>query len=65
MNDDREPDGEEAQAQRQETVMPLVWSVLGGMLVIGFVAAFLISGNPSGGAPHPVAPPGETTSPRY
>jgi hypothetical protein len=65
MSDDGEPDGKEAQAQRQETVMPLVWSVLGALLVIGFVAAFLISGNPSGGAAHSVVAPGETTSPRY
>jgi len=40
------PRGEEAEAQRLETLMPWVWLVLGLLVVIAFVAV-LFAGGPS------------------
>lgn len=34
--DDLPPTGEEAKSQRQETIMPLIWGLLGLILVVGF-----------------------------
>ena len=34
--DDLPPTGEEAKSQRQDTIMPLIWGLLGLILVVGF-----------------------------
>ena len=43
--DDNEPDGVEAEAQREETVMPWLWGGV-GLLVIAAFAAWAIFGHP-------------------
>lgn len=59
MSDDQEPTGEEAEAQREETAMPLVWGGLGVLLIVGFIAAVIIGGNPGKTPTHPVIAPAE------
>lgn len=34
--DDMPPTGDEACAQRQETIMPLIWAGLGLLVIVGF-----------------------------
>ena len=46
MREDEEPTGEEAEAQREETVMPLVWGGLGLAVVLGFVAWLVLGHSP-------------------
>jgi hypothetical protein len=36
--DDTEPTGEEAEAQREATVMPWIWGALGVVVIAAFVA---------------------------
>ena len=38
------PHGDEARAQRQQTVMPWVWMLVGLLVVLGFVAALMVIG---------------------
>ena len=39
--------------------MPMVWSGLALVVVIGFIVAFAVGANYSGGAPHAVVAPSE------
>ena len=64
--DDLPPRGEEARAQRRETVMPLVWLGLGLLVVIVFVAVLAMRSDyrpfpqaapPAMQAPSTLAPP--------
>jgi hypothetical protein len=57
MGDD-EPTGEEAEAQREETVMPWLWLGLGLVLVAGFVVWMFI-GEPSSKPQHAIVAPSE------
>ncbi len=34
--DDLPPTGDEARAQSQETIMPLIWACLGLLVILGF-----------------------------
>jgi hypothetical protein len=53
-DDDMPPSGEEARAEREETLMPLIWIGLGAAAVAGFlVLAVVYSG--VGRAPHATA----------
>ncbi|MFI4973031.1 MAG: hypothetical protein ACHP84_00660 [Caulobacterales bacterium] len=55
---DEPPNGREAEAQRQETIMPWIWGGLGLLVVIGFVA-WLATGNPPSKPAQPVVAPAE------
>ena len=41
------PPSEEAQDQRLDVIAPLLWIMLGALLVVGFVAAMIGLGHPS------------------
>ena len=65
MGDTDDDDGGEAEAQREETVMPWVWGALGLGVIAGFVTWVLIAAprghviaNPPGAAPI-FKPPGQ------
>jgi hypothetical protein len=60
--EDLPPTGEEARAQRRETLMPLVWIAIGLVAIITFIAimqAYHGKGDsPARFAPNPVGVPG-------
>jgi uncharacterized RDD family membrane protein YckC len=62
-DDDTPPSGEEAEAQRGETVMPLVWIGLGAAVVAVFLVVAVLYGG-VGHAPHATAslPPSPVAS---
>jgi hypothetical protein len=41
------PPSEEAEAQRLETVSPLIWTMIGTLVVLGFVAVLAGLGRPN------------------
>ena len=53
VDPDGEPQGEEAEAQREETVMPWIWAAIGVLVIAAFVA-WAIFGKAL--APPPAAP---------
>ncbi len=60
MSDLREPEEQptEAEAQKTETVMPLIWGGLGLAVVVGFLAVLVVG--PKSAAPqHPIVAPAE------
>jgi len=63
-DDDLPPTGDEAQAQRAQTAMPLVWAVLGLLVVLVFV---LVLASRRGGPPtsnaRVVSPPAAAAGP--
>lgn len=62
MTDLRPPEEQptDADVQKTETVMPLVWGGLGLALVVGFLAV-LVVGPKSATPSHPVVAPAEVT----
>lgn len=63
MPDVRPPEEQptEADAQRTETVMPLVWGGLGLVAVVGFLAV-LVAGPKSVKPQHPIVAPAEAAA---
>jgi len=57
--DDREPDGVEAEAQREATVMPWLWGGVGLIVIAVFVAWAIFSKPVSGPPPAPLHAPVE------
>jgi len=57
--DDVEPTGEEAEAQREETIMPWVWGAIGVIVAALFLAWVIFWRTPTHPQPQPI-PPGVT-----
>ncbi|MFI4935311.1 MAG: hypothetical protein ACHP7N_11875 [Caulobacterales bacterium] len=55
--DDREPDGKEAEAQREETVMPFIWGGVAILIIAVFVALAIFAPSQPGKAPRPSLAP--------
>ncbi len=55
-DDDEPPDGQEAEAQSEQTIMPWIWGAI-GLLVIAAFVAFAFIESPRHPTPAPLMPP--------
>ena len=64
MSDADEPDGDEAEAQREETLMPWIWGAIGLLLIAAFVAWMILWRTPHHPPPQPQMPAAGRPAPK-